>query len=262
MTISRRTFLHSSAAASTLAALPFSLSADGHLGDLFDMPGGVLEVSPIQHASVMIRTPVGLIAVDPVWDAGLYERFEAPDLVLLTHEHGDHFDLDILQALVGDNTTFVTNPGVHERLPADWQAKNTVLANGDSTDWRGMGIDAIPAHNLTEERLNFHPKGPYNGYVMNMPGYRVYLSGDTEDIPEMRGLENIDLAFVCMNLPFTMDMNAAASAIAEFKPKIVYPYHYRGRDGGTQDPREFAQLVSEDTSVLLGRWYGGEVLPG
>ncbi len=85
---------------------------------------------------------------------------------------------------------------------------------------------------------------------------RVYISGDTEDIPDMRALKDIDLAFVCMNLPFTMDVAAAASAVAEFKPKFVYPYHYRGRDGGTQDPAEFAKLVGEATNVKLSKWYG------
>ena len=89
-----------------------------------------------------------------------------------------------------------------------------------------------------------------------MDGFRIYLSGDTEDIPEMRALQDIDLAFVCMNLPFTMDIDAAASAVAEFKPKHVYPYHYRGKDGGTQDPVAFAKLIGDAVNVKLGNWYG------
>lgn len=134
------------------------------------------------------------------------------------------------------------------------------MANGDSTTAGDVAIDAIPAHNTTPERLNFHPQGRDNGYVVTVDGLRVYVSGDTEDIPEMRALENIDVAFVCMNLPFTMDMQAAASAVNEFAPTYVYPYHYRGRDNGTQDPREFAELVAGDTEVKIGNWYG-DVMP-
>ena len=134
-------------------------------------------------------------------------------------------------------------------------AKATAIGNGESAEFNGVAIDAIPAYNTTEGRTNFHPQGRDNGYVLSFDGFRVYISGDTEDIPEMRALENIDLAFLCMNLPFTMDVEQAASAVAEFKPKFVYPYHYRGRDGGTQDPSEFAALVGEAVAVKMGDWY-------
>jgi L-ascorbate metabolism protein UlaG (beta-lactamase superfamily) len=103
--------------------------------------------------------------------------------------------------------------------------------------------------------MNFHPVGRDNGYVVSVDGLRIYISGDTEDIPEMRALENIDVAFVCMNLPFTMDIDAAASAVAEFAPTYVYPYHYRGRDGGTQDPEAFADLLEGAVNVKFGDWY-------
>jgi L-ascorbate metabolism protein UlaG (beta-lactamase superfamily) len=129
------------------------------------------------------------------------------------------------------------------------------LANGEETDCNGLQISAIPAYNTTEERLQFHPKGRDNGYVLGFEGFTVYISGDTEDIPEMRALEGIDLAFVCMNLPFTMDVEAAASAVSEFKPTYVYPYHYRGRDNGTQDPAEFAKLLEGEIEAKMGEWY-------
>ena len=108
-----------------------------------------------------------------------------------------------------------------------------------------------------QERKKFHPKGRDNGYVLNVDGFRIYISGDTEGVPEMRALTDIDLAFVCMNLPFTMDVEAAASAVSEFKPTYCYPYHYRGRDNGTQDPNEFADALTEAVEVKLGGWYGG-----
>ena len=133
---------------------------------------------------------------------------------------------------------------------------NVAVANGGSVSEAGITIDAIPAYNTTEGRTNFHPQGRDNGYVLTFDGFRTYISGDTEDIPEMRALKDIDLAFVCMNLPFTMDVNQAASAINEFKPKHVYPYHYRGRDDGTQDPAELAKLVGEGVEVMQHDWYG------
>ena len=116
-----------------------------------------------------------------------------------------------------------------------------------------LSIQAIPAYNTTPARLQYHPKGRDNGYVLTLGGQRLYISGDTEDIPEMLGLKNIDAAFVCMNLPYTMDVEQAARAVKSFKPRIVYPYHYRG-----SDLEKFKALVGSDSSieVRLRDWYG------
>lgn len=256
----RRTFLTGAAALGTTTLLPYRLHAAGHAGDAFASNSGAVTVHIVDHASFVMDTPVGTIHVDPVGDAGNYADLPAPDLILITHEHGDHYNADTLAGLQGENTPIIANPAVYDMMPADLQARTTVMANGDSTTAGDVAIDAIPAHNTTPERLNFHPQGRDNGYVVTVDGLRVYISGDTEDIPEMRALENIDVAFVCMNLPFTMDMQAAASAVNEFAPTYVYPYHYRGRDNGTQDPREFAELVAGDTEVKIGNWYG-DVMP-
>ena len=224
---------------------------------MFSTGAGDISVHPIAHASFVMETPAGVIYVDPVGDSASYSDLPAPDLVLITHEHGDHYNAETLAALVGENTTLIANPAVYGMLSDDMKAKASAIANGESSEFNGMAIDAIPAYNITEGRTNFHPQGRDNGYVLSFDGFRVYVSGDTEDIPEMRALENIDLAFVCMNLPFTMDVEQAASAVAEFKPTYVYPYHYRGRDNGTQDPQEFASLVGDATEVKMGDWYGG-----
>ncbi|QDC08186.1 MBL fold metallo-hydrolase [Oceanicola sp. D3] len=253
MTQTRRTFLATAAAsAGAITILPYAARAEAHGGDMFETDGGSITIHPVDHASFVMETPAGTIYVDPVGDAAAYADFPKPDLILVTHEHGDHFNAETLAALKGE-AHLITNPAVAEKL-AD-MAPEEVLANGDSTEWNGVAIDAIPAYNTTEERLNFHPQGRDNGYVLTIDGFRTYISGDTEDIPEMRALEDIDLAFVCMNLPFTMTAQAAASAVKEFAPSYVYPYHYRGRDGGTQDPEAFAAMVADTAEVKFGNWY-------
>lgn len=256
MTYTRREFLsYAAATAGAVTVLPYWVHAAGHEGDSF--ADGLIMVHPVSHASFVMTTPAGTIYCDPAGEAAQYAEFGAPDLVLITHQHGDHYVPDTLAAILADNSKIICNPAVHDMMPDAMKAKATAIGNGGSTSFGDVGVDAIPAYNMTEERLNFHPKGRDNGYVLNFSGFRVYVSGDTEDIAEMRGLQNINLAFVCMNLPFTMDAKAAASAVAEFKPEFVYPYHYRGRgEGGTQDPAEFARLVGDVSDVRMGEWYG------
>lgn len=258
MTLTRRNFvITSAAAAGAITVLPFAARAQMAASDTFSTGAGDIVVHPVSHASFVMETPAGTIFVDPVGEASAYSAFPPADLILVTHEHGDHYKPETLAALAGENTTLIVNPAVHGMLPEDLKAKATSIANGESAEFNGVGIDAIPAYNTTEGRTDFHPQGRDNGYVLGFEGFRVYISGDTEDTPEMRALENIDLAFVCMNLPFTMDANQAASAVAEFGPTYVYPYHYRGRDNGTQDPQEFAELVGDAAEVKFGGWYEG-----
>lgn len=258
MSQTRRRFL----ATATVAAggtvfLPFAARAAGEGADTFATPGGDIIVHPVSHASFVLETPAGVIHVDPVGGAGAYASLPAPALILITHEHGDHFDAETLAGLVGPDTQIVANPAVHAMLPEELRAQAGEIANGGTTTFGAMSIEAIPAYNITEARLDFHPQGRDNGYVLGFDGFRIYVSGDTEDIPEMRALENIDLAFVCMNLPFTMDAAAAADAVAEFAPAYVYPYHFRGRDDGTQNPEDFASLVGDASEVRIGNWYPG-----
>ena len=148
----------------------------------------------------------------------------------------------------------IANPTVFEALPEEMKSQTISMSNGDSGEARGLPIQAIPAYNLTEDRLKNHPQGRDNGYIMSIDGLRVYIAGDTEDIPEMRALTDIDIAFVPFNLPYTMDETQAASAVAEFGPKVVYPYHYKG-----SDREAFAKMLADanaDTEVKLGAWYG------
>jgi L-ascorbate metabolism protein UlaG (beta-lactamase superfamily) len=256
MTHTRRRFLATSAAAvGAITILPYAARAAAHAADTFDTVAGPITVHPVAHASFVMETPKGTIYVDPVGDAAQYSDFPTADLVLITHEHGDHYNADTLAAIVGANTQMITNPAVFAMLPEALKANATEVANGDVAKFAELSIEAVPAYNTTEERKNFHPIGRDNGYVLNFDGFRIYISGDTEDTPEMRDLTDIDLAFVCMNLPFTMDATAAASAVSDFAPTYVYPYHYRGRDGGTQDPEAFAKRVGTEVEVKMGNWY-------
>jgi Predicted Zn-dependent hydrolases of the beta-lactamase fold len=256
MTITRRRFIHSAAfAAGAVIVLPYAQRAAAAEVDVFAAGNGDVAVRPVGHASFVLETPAGVIYCDPVGEASLFADLPKPDLILVTHEHGDHFNADTLAALAGDATSLIVNPAVMAKLPDALKGKASELANGASSDWKGVGIEAVPAYNLTEERKKFHPQGRDNGYVLSFEGLRVYVSGDTENTPEMKALQNIDVAFLCMNLPFTMDVAQAADAIAAFRPKYVYPYHYRGGDGGTQDPAEFARLVEGQTEVKIVDWY-------
>ncbi|WP_336056277.1 MBL fold metallo-hydrolase [Nitratireductor sp. CH_MIT9313-5] len=234
-------------------ALPSTARAQLDGGDAYALEEGQVTIHPISHASFVMELPDRVIYVDPVGGAAAYEGMPDADLILITHEHGDHYDAETLATLVGEETRLVTNPAVFEMLGEDMKARATSMANGDSIEVDGLPIEAIPAYNITEERLKYHPKGRDNGYILTTGGKRIYIAGDTEDIPEMRALEDIYIAFVPMNLPYTMTIDQAASAVAEFQPDHVYPYHYRD-----SDVEAFAEKVAASnasTKVVMGGWY-------
>lgn len=212
--------------------------------------GGDLVIHPINHATFAMAWNGNTIYVDPVGGSEAFSGMPEPDLVLLTDIHGDHLDADTLTAVVGAETTIVAPAAVAEQLPDALRGKTMTLANGDSDTVKGIPIEAVPMYNTTADRLQYHAKGRGNGYVVTLGGKRVYISGDTEDTPEMRALQNIDVAFVCFNLPYTMTEEQAASAVRAFKPTIVYPYHYRG-----SDVDKFKQLVGDASEVRMGDWY-------
>jgi L-ascorbate metabolism protein UlaG (beta-lactamase superfamily) len=238
----------------SITVMPFAARAQGK-GDSYKTDNGEIMIIPIEHASFVMTMPDGLVIYnDPVGGKAKFDGNPPPGLILITHEHQDHFEPETLAAIVGADTKLVVNPAVMEKLPADLKARATAIGNGESTTVGAIKIDAIPAYNTTEDRKKFHPQGRDNGYVLTIDGRRIYIAGDTEDIPEMRALTDIAVAFLPMNLPFTMDIDQAASAVAAFKPGVVYPYHYKG-----QDPQAFADRVAasaKDTKVVLGKWYG------
>ncbi len=217
---------------------------------------GPLVIRPVEHATFVMQWNSKTIAVDPVGDAARFEAHGQADLVLVTDTHGDHLSIDTVDALAGSATMIVGPAAVAEKFPEADRGRLTVLANGETVKWGDALIEAVPMYNLTPERQGFHAKGRGNGYVLTLGGTRIYIAGDTEDIPEMRALKDIDAAFVCMNLPYTMDVESAADAVLEFKPKVVFPYHYRGK-GGMSDVEKFRSLVAEnsETDVRLLEWY-------
>lgn len=239
--------------ASLLIAVGVSSAAEPVLtGDRIPTSQGDLVIHQINHATLALAWNRITIYVDPVGGASRFARLPRPDLVLLTDTHGDHLDNETLKAVVHDGTKIVAAPAAAKELPADLRPRTTSLANGESTSAEGIRVEAVPAYNVTADRLKYHSKGRGNGYLLTFGDKRLYLSGDTEDIPEMRALKKIDVAFVCMNLPYTMTVEQAASAVREFRPKIIYPYHCRG-----SDLEKFKELVGDDLGieVRLRDWY-------
>ena len=209
-------------------------------------------VHPINHATLALGWKHLTVYVDPVGGAGRFAKLPSADLVLLTDIHGDHLNADTLKALVQAGTKLVAPPAVVAQLPADLRDWAIALAAGQKTNVAGVVVEAVPAYNLTPDRAKYHAKGRGVGYLLTLGGARVYLSGDTEDIPEMRSLKDVTVAFVCMNLPYTMTVDQAADAVRAFRPKVVYPYHCRG-----SDLDHFKKLVGPDggVEVRVRDWY-------
>lgn len=236
------------------ATLPQMAVAAGALEEKLPGPEGRVILHPIRHATMVLRHGGHVVYVDPVGGAGAFEGLPRPTLVLITHIHGDHLSVDTLRGVVTRQTRLVAPSSVIAQLPPDLAARTTRMDANQEAEVAGLKIRTIPAYNLTPERLRYHPKGRDVGYILRLGGLNIYISGDTEDIPEMRALKDIDVAFVCMNLPYTMTVEQAASAVRAFKPKRVYPYHYRG-----SDLERFRQLVGADAGVevRLLDWYAG-----
>lgn len=221
---------------------------------------GETTVNPVSHASFILTLGATTILGDPVGDATAYTSVGFPDLILLTDIHGDHLDTDTLNAVTGPDTVIVAPQAVHDELPAELQEQTVVMSNGDQHVSADVAIEALPMYNLPESEDAYHVKGRGNGYLLSQADTRIYIAGDTDDIPEMRALEDIDIAFVPMNVPYTMPVDVAADAVLDFAPAVVYPYHYRGTDG-LADVDEFARIVSEgnaDIDVRLADWYPEE----
>jgi len=227
--------------------------------DVVDTKMGALTIQPVQHASLILTVKGITIYADPS-GADNFKGLTPPGIIIITDIHGDHFDIKTIDAIKTANTILVVPQVVADKLPEAYKANVVILKNGGETTQSGISISAIPMYNLPESATAMHTKGRGNGYILTIGGKRIYISGDTQGIPEMRSLKNIDVAFVCMNLPYTMDIKEAADAVLAFKPAIVYPYHYRGKDG-LSDVNAFKSLVDaggQKIEVRLRNWYPGK----
>lgn len=220
-------------------------------GDHLPTNNGDVVMHPINHASAVLSWNGKFIYNDPVV-ASRFQGIPRADLILISHDHSDHMEIAAITSLKGPNAVIIAPASVYSDLPVALQNITTVLANGGSASVMGVIVEAVPMYNITPARLQYHAQGDGNGYILNIGGKRIYLCGDTEDTTEMRALQNIDVAFLCMNLPYTMTVTQAASAVRVFRPKVVYPYHYSSSNVG-----DFKRLVGTDLGieVRLRQWY-------
>lgn len=222
------------------------------------LPSGEFSVTPVSHASFIMTLGDTTIFNDPVGDPGPFTAVGLPDIVLLSDIHGDHLSTSTLMAVVGPQTLIIAPQEVFDELPGELLDRTSVLANGEESTFLGVKVEAVPMYNLPMEGPDYrHVKGRGNGYVLTQGETRVYIAGDTEDTEEFRAQEAIDYAFVPMNLPYTMGIEAAADGVLEMTPQVVIPYHYRGPDG-LSDVQEFSRLVNEGNptiEVRLLEWY-------
>jgi L-ascorbate metabolism protein UlaG (beta-lactamase superfamily) len=235
-----------------LSALVFSLAVlfTGVAGfaaapeDVIPTAKGDLSIGFVGHGSLYFRFGGKVIHVDPFSKAGEYAALPKADLVLVTHAHGDHLDAAALAAVRQATTEIVVAPDCTGKVEGA-----VVLKNGESRSVAGVSILAVPAYNLVNKRPDggpFHPQGEGNGYVITFGDKKVYVAGDTEDTPEMKALKGIDLAFLPMNLPYTMTPEMVATAARAFRPKVLYPYHY-----GETDPARLTLLLKDVKDVEI-----------
>lgn len=225
--------------------------------DNLETSKGPLKIQPLNHATMALGWNGKTIYADPYGGAKTFAGIASPDLIVITDIHGDHFDPATLDALDLTKAIIVVPQAVAEKMSDKLKSKAVVVNNGQTVSKLGISITAVPMYNLPESAESRHTKGRGNGYVLKFGDKSVYISGDTSGIPEMRALKNIDAAFVCMNLPYTMDVKEAATVVLDFKPKIVYPYHYRGANG-LSDTGEFKKIVDSAKAgieVRLRDWY-------
>jgi L-ascorbate metabolism protein UlaG (beta-lactamase superfamily) len=220
-----------------------ALAADKRFAaDTFKTSRGDLVITFLGHGTLMMSCAGKVIHVDPVAQFADYAQLPLADLILVTHEHSDHLDLKAISTIKTAQTEVVVTETVGKQIPG-----GIVLSNGDTKTVQGFKIEAVPAYNLVHMRspgMPFHPRGVGNGYVINFGDTRVYIAGDTENTPEMKKLKGIDIAFLPMNLPYTMTPEMVADAVKAFRPKIVYPYHF-----GSTDTAKITNLLQGEKDI-------------
>jgi L-ascorbate metabolism protein UlaG (beta-lactamase superfamily) len=206
--------------------------------DTIKTEGGDLAITLIGHGTLAFAYQGKVVHVDPWTKLADYSKLPKADVILITHEHADHLDPKAIEMLQKDSTVILLTQACADKVPG-----GKVIKNGETQTVAGIKIEAVPAYNIVQKRTDgtaFHPKGSGNGYVINFGKTRVYVAGDTENIPEMKNLEKIAVAFLPMNLPYTMTPEQTAEAAKSFMPKILYPYHF-----GETDPKRLVELLKD-----------------
>lgn len=210
--------------------------------DIVKTDSGDLEIFFIGHGTLMFKYGGKVIHVDPFSRLADYSKMPEADIIIITHEHGDHLDPGALDLVRTERTLVVLSSKCAEQVEG-----GIVMKNGDVRAVGGLRIEAVPAYNIVHMRSKgspFHPKGVGNGYVIQYGNKRVYVAGDTENTPEMKQLENVDVAFLPMNLPYTMTPEMVADAATAFRPGILYPYHY-----GDTEPAKILELLKDEAGI-------------
>ncbi len=224
-----------------LAVTPPGPSA-GLEKDTIKTSEGDLVITFVAHGTLVLTYGGKVIHVDPWTDLGDYSKLPKADLILVTHDHFDHLDLKAIDAVRTGKTAVVSTETVAK------QVKGTiVMNNGETKEVQGVRIEAVPAYNMVHMRAPgqpFHPKGVGNGYILTLGGKRIYIAGDSENTPEMKSLKNIDIAFLPMNLPYTMTPEMVADAAKAFRPKVLYPYHQ-----GETDLSKLVALLKNEKDI-------------
>ena len=241
----RRTVLAGLAAAPILASLPARAQA---ASDTIATSAGDVTITPVKHASLILSFGDQVIYVDP--SGADFSSLPPATAILITHGHGDHFDVATLLKVAGDTAPIVTSEEVLGKLPEGLKPRGTALKNGESGTIGGIPVEAVAAYNTTADRQKYHPPGVGNGYVLTFGDKRFYVAGDTEPTPEMLALTDIAVAFLPMNLPYTMSAEQLAEAIKTFRPAIAYPCHYQGGD-----PSGLQAAVGDAPEIRLRDWY-------
>ncbi len=213
--------------------------------DVFDTGNGDLSISFIGHGTLMFEYNEMVIHIDPTMREADYAKMPDADLILITHNHGDHLDLTAINHILKEDCPVIMTQSCINQLE-DFKGA-VIMKNGDQKTIKGISIDAIPAYNIKHKRSNgqaFHPKGDGNAYVLGIGKMKVLIGGDTENVPEIKALKDIDIAFLPMNLPYTMTPEMVADAARAMQPKILYPYHF-----GNTDPQKLVSLLQDEKNI-------------
>jgi len=220
----------------------FSFANSQFEKESFPTSKGELEITFIGHGTLILSFQDKIIHIDPWTNLADYNELPKADIILLTHHHPDHLDINAINIIKKEDTVIVQNKDCLEIV-----GEGIVMKNSDTETVKDIPIKAVPAYNIQHKRDNgqpYHPKGMGNGYIVTLGELYIYIAGDTENIPEMKNIKNIDIAFLPMNLPFTMTPEMVADAAKTIKPKILYPYHY-----GSSDVNQLVELLKNEKYI-------------